>query len=270
MKANLACLTMNILILTNLFNCNKKKKEFTSQNSSNVFTDEFVEINPYLLSDLQNGSKSFNEAFVLLKSMQKIGIRNVVCTFRVSGSDDPNLSLQYMALFEALKKMANSNSQNLKINLTLSVEYVLDKYFSHVLKKGNLICLPNNKILVTIPTSGNLLEWKENIAEIRKIGYFPILTQTESNRSFHNDLGQYFELKSAGCLFQIGLISLSQDDENGKQTISNWLLRNKLIDYVGTNLKNPNQLDLICNLTNQPIFNELLIPIIQNNYQLNE
>lgn len=253
-------------MLTNLFYLYKKKTDDSSI-SSEIFSDEFVEINRDLLSGLNDGFISIEQALELLKTYRKLGIQNVVCTFPVSKDNTENLSSE----FEKLKNLANYNNPHLTINLTYAAEYVLDENFSDLIKKGKLFTVQNKWIFVTLPSSGTMAEWKNRISEIRKCGYSPILTQSEKQPKFRHDLAQYFELKSAGCFFKIELTSLLHDDE-GIQTVSYWMLRNNLIDFATTNLTtNPNQpsnqLIPIYKLTNQPIF-EALKPILQNTYQL--
>ncbi len=261
--------TMNTLMLTNLFNLYKKKADDSSL-LSEIFSDEFLEINRDLLSGLNNGSISIEESLDLLKAYKKLGIQNVVCTFPVSSDHTETLILKYLAEFEKLKNLANYNSQRLNINLTYCAEYVLDDNFSNLIKGGKLFTLQKKWIFVTLPSSGTITEWKDRIGEIRKCGYSPILTQPERQPNFRHDLAQFFELKSAGCFFKIALTSLLQDDAEGIQTISHWMLRNNLVDFATTNLTKPNnQLIPVYKLTNQPIF-ELLKPIIQNTYQLKD
>ncbi len=256
-------------MLTNLFNL-YKKREIDSLISSEIFSDEFVEINRDLLTGLNDGSISIDESLNLLKAYKKLGIRNVVCIFPVSNSQNERSTSQYLAEFEKLKNLINYN--NLSINLTYAAEYVLDENFSDLIKKRNLFSIGQKWALLTLPSSGTVSEWKNRIGEIRKCGYSPILTQPEKQPNLHHDLAQLFELKSVGCFFKIGLDSLLQENENGIQTVLYWMLRNNLVDFVTTNLttnqtKPNNQLIPIYKLTDQPIF-ELLKPIIQNSYQL--
>ena len=259
---------MKILMNKNRFRFLNRRQNVLTTAQFQFFPAEYVEVNSHILNGLTDGSKSIEKSIELLRNFYNLGIRNILCTFRVSDGDLDNQTSRTQAWFESLKKWANQDQHLKNLTLNLSAVYVLDDRFPEFLQNGKLLSTQNKWLFLDLPLSGSITDWKKMISELRQHGYNPILTQTERNRCFHNDLAQFFELKSTGCFFQIGLDSLTKEDDLGVYTIAHWLLRNHLVDFITTNFQAPNQFDSIPNLTHSLIFSELLQPIIRNNFQL--
>lgn len=247
---------------------NKNRFRFVS-NRQNVlpnapfFPNEYVEVNSHILNGLTDGSKSIENSIELLQNFYNLGIRNILCTFRVSDGDLDHQTSRTYAWFESLKKWANQDQHLKNLTLNLSAVYVLDDRFPEISQKGKLQSYQNKWVFLELPQSSSLSDWKKLIGQLRQQGYNPILTQTERNRCFHHDLAQFFELKSTGCFFQIGLDSFTKEEDLTVNTISHWLLRNHLVDFITTDFYAPNQFYFIPNLTQTPFFKESLDPMIR-------
>ena len=84
----------------------------------------------------------------------------------------------------------------------------------------------------------------EIIFQIQLNGYIPILAHPERYRFLHSNFKEYYRLKNAGCYFQINLLSLTGYYGQDILKISNKLLKERLVDYVGSDIHNQKHVDL--------------------------
>jgi tyrosine-protein phosphatase YwqE len=108
----------------------------------------------------------------------------------------------------------------------------------------------------------------ETIAEIQVKGFVPILAHPERYKSYHNELDVYEKLKTAGCLFQVNTISLTNYYGKNVHESAVWLLRNNLIDFIGSDIHHMRHMEQINSLTQREEMMQLISPVIHNNQQL--
>ena len=109
-----------------------------------------------------------------------------------------------------------------------------------------------------------------NIAaeKITKAKYFPILAHPERYMYFHGKYGKYASMKSRGILFQLNLLSLTSESYgSGVQKIAEKLLNDGLIDFVGTDIHNVRQLNLLREVRVSKNILDKILPIIENTIQ---
>lgn len=75
---------------------------------------------------------------------------------------------------------------------------------------------------------------------------------------------KYSEFKQQGILFQLNMLSLSDFYNKDVQKIAFKLLEEGMIDFIGSDVHNMNQLTALKKLTINKKTKELLVPIIEN------
>jgi protein-tyrosine phosphatase len=85
----------------------------------------------------------------------------------------------------------------------------------------------------------------ELLFKIQLKGYKPVLAHPERYNFYHTDFKSYYKLKQAGCLFQLNLLSLTDQYGKGVQKTSEKLLKENLYDFVGTDTHHQNHLALL-------------------------
>jgi len=82
---------------------------------------------------------------------------------------------------------------------------------------------------------------------------------------FHSKYAKYTSLKSKGIRFQLNLLSLSSDSYGSAvQKTAEKLIEDGLIDFVGTDVHNKRQLDLLKEVKISKKTLEKLHPIVEN------
>jgi protein-tyrosine phosphatase len=211
---------------------------------TDVFTDGFVDIHSHLLPGIDDGAKNMDTSIALLLKMASFGIKNFITTPHVLGSVYPNSSEVIKQKLAAVKK--ELEKREIKgISIQAAAEYMLDGEFSALLDQKDILVLKDNYILVEMSYFSAPINLYELLFEIQLKGYKPVLAHPERYNFYHTDFKSYYKLKQAGCLFQLNLLSLTDQYGKGVQKTSEKLLKENLYDFVGTDTHHQNHLELL-------------------------
>ena len=211
---------------------------------TDFFTDAFVDIHSHLLPGIDDGAKDMDTSIALLLKMASYGIKNFITTPHVLGSVYPNSSEVIKQQLAAVKK--ELEKREIKgISIQAAAEYMLDGEFSALLDQKDILVLKDNYILVEMSYFSAPINLYELLFEIQLKGYKPVLAHPERYNFYHTDFKSYYKLKQAGCLFQLNLLSLTDQYGKGVQKTSEKLLKENLYDFVGTDTHHQNHLELL-------------------------
>jgi protein-tyrosine phosphatase len=211
---------------------------------TDFFTDGFVDIHSHVLPGIDDGAKDMDTSIALLLKMASYGIKNFITTPHVLGSVYPNSSEVIKQQLAAVKK--ELEKRNIKgISIQAAAEYMLDEEFSALLDQKDILVLKDNYILVEMSYFSAPINLYELLFKIQLKGYKPVLAHPERYHFYHTDFKNYYQLKQAGCLFQLNLLSLTAQYGKGVQKTSEKLLKENLYDFVGTDTHHQNHLALL-------------------------
>ena len=137
------------------------------------------------------------------------------------------------------------------MNISAAAEYMMDEQFVERLKADDILTLKDNYILVEMSYFNAPNNLFDILFEIQLKGYKPVLAHPERYRFYHPDFQIFYKLKKAGCLFQLNLLSLTEQYGKGVQKMSEKLLRENMYDFVGTDTHHHNHLELLNKIGNK-------------------
>jgi tyrosine-protein phosphatase YwqE len=218
-----------------------KKKEMPL---IDFFPEGFVDIHSHLLPGIDDGAKNLDKSIELILKMRSYGIKNITTTPHVLGDVYPNSS---NTIKEKLQEVKNEliKREIKDISINAAAEYMMDEQFSKLLENDDILTLKDNFVLVEMSYFSAPINIYEILFEIQLKGYKPVLAHPERYNFYHNDFNQYHRLKKAGCLFQLNLLSLTEQYGKGVQKISERLLKESLYDFAGTDTHHQNHLTLL-------------------------
>lgn len=228
-----------------------------------LFSNKYVDIHSHLLPGIDDGSKNLDETVALIKKMQGLGIQHFILTPHVMEGVWENSSEDIVKKLKELK--AHLKSSGIGVGkMEVAAEYMLDNNFATLLQTEKLRCLKDNKVLVEMSYSNPPINLYDLLFDIQVAGYQPILAHPERYGVYHNNFDEYYKLKEAGCLFQMNLLSLSTYYGKGVQKTAKKLIKNELIDFVGTDTHHQRHLNALAAI-NTPANAKLLRPLLENN-----
>ncbi len=218
-----------------------KKKEIPLQE---FFPENFVDIHSHLLPGIDDGAKDLDHSISLISKMHSYGIKNFVTTPHVLGDVYPNSSETILSKLEEVK--AELKVQGFSdVSITAAAEYMMDERFVERLDKNDLLTLKDNFILVEMSYFNAPYNLYDILFEIQLKGYKPVLAHPERYNFYHNDFQNFYKLKKAGCVFQLNLLSLTEQYGKGVQKTAQRLLSENMYDFVGTDTHHENHLKLL-------------------------
>lgn len=230
-----------------------------------VFDDNFVDIHSHLLPGIDDGAKDLNHSIELILKMRSYGIKNFITTPHVLGDVYPNSSETIkMKVEEVNIELQNRNIDD--ITFRAAAEYMMDEQFSERLANDDILTLKDNLILVEMSYFNAPINLYEILFEIQLKGYKPILAHPERYNFYHSDFENYYKLKKAGCLFQLNLLSLTEQYGKHVQKISHKLLKEGLYDFVGTDTHHHKHLDLLTKIGTKSNL-KMIHQLLKNNEQ---
>ena len=220
---------------------------FTKKKSiplNNFFPKNFVDIHSHLLPGIDDGAKNMDDSIALISKMATYGIKNFITTPHVLGTVYPNSSATIKSKLQEVKDELQNRGIN-DISIEAAAEYMLDEEFSALLKKDDILVLKGKYILVEMSYFSAPINLYDVLFQIQLKGYKPILAHPERYTFYHNDFESFYKLKKAGCLFQLNLLSLTEQYGKSVQKVSEKLLKENMYDFVGTDTHHRNHLELL-------------------------
>lgn len=233
--------------------------------TTSVFNERFIDIHSHILPGIDDGAESIEDAVLMLRKLKTLGITNFVFTPHVMNEVWENSSDQILGKFHEFQFHVHEHPDLQDVSMRVAAEYMLDENFLKLLSNHDLLTVKENKILVELSYLNPSIQLFELVAEIIQKGYVPILAHPERYINFHQNQGMYCKLKSAGCLFQVNLLSLSNYYNKEVQDAALWLIRNNLIDFIGTDAHRVHQVQAIENMLQKFGLVQLIKPLVKNN-----
>ncbi|TYP97367.1 tyrosine-protein phosphatase YwqE [Tenacibaculum adriaticum] len=237
-----------------------KKKEIPL---TDIFSDDFVDIHSHLLPGIDDGAKDIQHSIELISKMRSYGIKNFITTPHVLGDVYPNSS-------ETIKNKVKEVQTELKvqgfddITFRAAAEYMLDEQFVKRLENDDILTLKDNFILVEMSYFNAPYNLYDVLFDVQLKGYKPVLAHPERYNFYHNDFESYYKLKKAGCVFQLNLLSLTEQYGKGVQKTAKKLLKENLYDFVGSDTHHQNHLRLLQKIGDKKIKKEIK-HLLENN-----
>ena len=215
-----------------------KKKEIPL---TEFFPKGFVDIHSHVLPGIDDGAKDLETSITLIQKMASFGIKNFVTTPHILGNVYPNTPTIIKEKLQLVKNELQKRNME-AITIEAAAEYMLDEQFSVLLAKGDILTLKDNLVLVEMSYFSPPINLYDILFQLQLQGYKPILAHPERYNFYHNNFENFYKLKKAGCLFQLNLLSLTEQYGKNVQKVSNQLLKEKMYDFVGTDTHNLNHL----------------------------
>ena len=240
--------------------------------------DGFRDCHCHLLPGVDDGVQEVDETMQILEEWESLGVKEVWLTPHIM-EDIPNEPEELKKKFETLTKEFTVDSlpfteSRKKITLHQAAEHMMDGLFLKRLEEGNVV--PYNSLQFTVSCapqvlrrassesglqeaqgdydkgSGKLLvetsyytppmNMGDIIERIKSKGYEPILAHPE--RYQYMDKPDYNRLKQRGVLLQLNLPSLVGAYGPLVMKKAEWLLKENMYDYCGSDTHSMNQVEL--------------------------
>lgn len=226
-----------------------KKAQVTAASFSWLAGD----IHSHLLPGIDDGSPDVETALSFIRYLHERGLKRFICTPHVIGDMFRNDETSINNALNILQKRLEVELPDVVISA--AAEYMLDDYFMQLLQSGkSLLTMGDGYLLTEFPYTvapGNVNEMS---FEIISAGYQPILAHPERYGYYHKNKRAFERLKELGFLFQMNLLSLTGYYGSRVKSTAKMLLKEGMVDFLGTDLHHENHLATLTSAKSHILF----------------
>ncbi|MCM1450275.1 MAG: hypothetical protein NC082_08020 [Clostridiales bacterium] len=203
-----------------------------------------TDVHCHVVPGIDDGSPSVDYSLTLLRHMEKWGIERVIPTPHVTEDTYENTPATIDPAYGALVAGAREAGIGIEL-LTPSAEYRIDSFFLSCLEKGLVRPLSNNYLLVENNFMNEPIDLDEVLFGLSAKGFTPVLAHPERYIYYTGNHNRYKELHNNGVLFQCNLMSFGGYYGKEIMNTAHWLLKNDLVDFIGTDLHRRRHIEFI-------------------------
>ena len=197
-----------------------------------------IDIHSHVLPGIDDGAKNINESLELISQMKEMGFSKIIGTPHTYQGLYDNTNESIRDSFNLLKKKLKED-----IEIDYASEYMIDGSLLKRIEEKSLLTLKDNYVLVEMNFISSPINLYEIIFQLQLNGYIPVLAHPERYSFLFNNFEEYFKLKRVGCKFQLNLLSVTEYYGKDVMKISSKLLKNNLIDIVGSDIHSQKHID---------------------------
>lgn len=201
-----------------------------------------VDMHSHLLPGIDDGSPDAASSVAYIKKMMELGYRKFITTPHVYPDLYPNNPDTIRAAHAVLQQQLAE--EGIDVEVHAAAEYFIDDSFADRIKnKEQLLTLHQNFVLVEISFMQPPPDLNEVLFELIVQGYQPVLAHPERYNFYHTKKEIYHRFKDQGCLLQVNLLSLIGYYGKSVQDAAHFLVKEKLVDLIGTDLHHQRHLE---------------------------
>lgn len=210
---------------------NNRDKNSSGQNELQFLE---VDMHNHLLPGIDDGSQSVEQSLALIKGISDLGISKFICTPHIMEGVHPNTKAIINDAHSTLSSaLIDSGS---KVEIFAAAEHMIDEGLSTIISKDNLCVMPGGYVLIEMSYLSESRALFQTIFDIQNLGYKPILAHPERYNYYHMNFDMYKQIKNAGCLLQLNLLSISRYYGVDVKATALTLIKSGMYDFVGTDL----------------------------------
>lgn len=193
-----------------------------------------IDIHSHILPNIDDGSKSIEETYNLLKEAKEVGFEGVILTpHYIEGYYERNQ--------EELMRKVKENIQDINIEIYIGNEVYLSENIIKNLKSKKIYSINNSRyILFEMPINVKPLSMYEVIYELLQYKLIPILAHPERYMFVFKEPELIYDLIQKGVLMQANYGSIVGQYGQRTKFIVKKFLENNMIHFLGTDVHREN------------------------------
>ncbi len=229
-----------------------RKKNISKVNLGWLHTD----MHSHLIPGIDDGAQDIAASVELVKGLMEFGYKKIITTPHILWEVYPNTAEQIIAGLEVLR--SGIRDAGLEIEINAAAEYFIDEHFQMLLStKQPLLKIGGNMVLVEISMMNAPMDLQQVLFEMQLQEYQPVIAHPERYLYLLRNKDFFEELKTAGCMFQLNLLSLTGYYGNQVKELAEYLLKMNMYDLAGTDLHHDRHIDALKKLNSSSAYKKL-------------
>lgn len=211
------------------------------------FSKVGADVHSHLIPGIDDGSASLEESMTMIRTLSAIGYRKLITTPHIMSDAYRNTPDNIHAGLLVLR--AEIAKEGIPIEIEAAAEYYLDEVFAQTLGDRPLLSFGGSNKYLLFETSyvASPMVLNDVIFDLITKGYMPVLAHPERYQYLWNGdaIEEVRNLRSRGIKIQVNLTSFGGRYSKRAAAIARDLAHEGLIDFIGTDLHRPQQLDTL-------------------------
>jgi tyrosine-protein phosphatase YwqE len=200
-----------------------------------------VDLHAHWLPGVDDGAKTVKDGLEMVRGLSELGFKKLIATPHIMVDHYANTPGQLRQVFRRFKKKVRK--AGIPVDLALGAEYMLDDGFRQHLEAGDLLTIHQNLVLVEMSCLRPAPKLSEYLFQMQLQQYQPVLAHPERYGYYHKNMEAYEELKNAGVLFQVNLLSLTGYYGRSVAEMAKKLLARGWVEFAGTDVHHLKQIN---------------------------
>tara|TARA_B110000971_G_scaffold148695_1_gene152020 strand:+ start:40 stop:792 length:753 start_codon:yes stop_codon:yes gene_type:complete len=215
------------------------------------------DIHSHLIPGIDDGSPDMETTIILLKKFVDLGYKKVITTPHVMSDYYKNNPKIILSGLNNVRK--EIKKQNLNIEIEAAAEYNLEPEFEKLLDDGKLLSFGTDKyLLFELSFFDEPLRLNETIWKMIEKGFRPVLAHVERYGYWHNNYDKVEEMINRGVKLQLNIGSVTGAYGPEVKKFAERLIKDEIIDFVGSDCHHQQHLEMINHAIRLPIFHSLV------------
>lgn len=237
-----------------------------------------VDMHNHILPGIDDGSQSLEQSIHLLKGLRYMGFDKFICTPHIMDGMYPNNRQIIQQSKQILQEELNRSAD--KPIIFTAAEHMIDDNLARLVQNNGLCVMPGGYVLIEMSYLQESKALFQTILDIQNLGYQPILAHPERYNYYHYNFNVYKQIKDAGCMLQLNLLSISRYYGVEVKSAALTMIKSGMYDFVGTDLHHNRHLmaleDVVGKypvrdlLSTCPILNSSLQNHLKNDFEIIE
>lgn len=216
-----------------------------------------VDMHSHLLPGLDDGLKEIEQTIAFIKDLHALGYHKLICTPHIISDIYPNGPATILPKLELVRKQLAV--ENIPVQVEAAAEYMVDIDMENYLHSGGeLLTFSGNHILIEMSYVAGSSNMEQVIFQLRMKGLKPILAHPERYAYLHHKFESYRRFVDLGCYLQVNLLSLLGYYGEPVKVIAEKLIKEKMVDLLGTDMHHETHLSALKDLAAKKSFYKLL------------
>ena len=198
-----------------------------------------IDVHSHILPNIDDGSRSIEETFNLIKEAKEAGFEGIVCTSHYMENyyetNRPEREVWINAIHE------NLENKNIDMNLYLGNEIYMSDNIIELLEDGKATTMNDTSyVLFELPMNAEPMNLYDMVYEMQQYKIVPILAHPERDSFVQTDPELIYDLIDKGVLMQANYGSIIGQYGKKAQMIVQKFLENNMIHMLGTDVHRQN------------------------------
>ncbi len=202
-----------------------------------------TDMHSHILPGIDDGAPDVETSLQLIRGLMDLGYQSFIATPHIYHELYPNTATTIETALQTIR--AALLAAGISIRLEAAAEYMLDDHFETLLEQGALLTLPGRRVLIEMsPLSAPPL-LDHYLFRLQLKGYVPLIAHPERYLFLKTNRNRFHDWFDRGCELQLNLLSLTGYYGPTVRDAALYLLKNKLVHFVGTDVHHQRHIELL-------------------------